>query len=48
MEKPIIKADGTVTISNGTPVALTLRIAESKPEEKEIMARGVMNILRIN
>ncbi len=48
MEKPIIKADGTVTISNGTPVALTLLIAESKPEEKEIMVRGVMNILRIN
>lgn len=42
------KADGTVTISNGTLAALTLLIAESKPEEKEIMVRVTMNILRIN
>lgn len=42
------KTDGTVTISNGTLAALTLLIAESKPEEKEIMVRVTMNILRIN
>ncbi len=42
------RADGRRTINNGTLVALTLLIAESKPEEKEIMTNVVMNILNIN
>lgn len=32
-------------ISNGTLTAITLLVAESKPEEKEIMVRLIMNIL---
>ena len=42
------RADGRRRINNGTLVALTLLIAESKPEEKEIMTNVVMNILNIN
>ncbi len=44
----LMRADGRRTINNGTLVALTLLIAESKPEEKEIMTNVVMNILNIN
>lgn len=42
------RADGRPAISNGTLVAITLLIAESKPEEKPIMISVVMNILGIN
>lgn len=42
------RADGKQTISNGTLAAITLLIAESRPEEKEIMVSVVMNILGIN
>ena len=42
------KADGKRTISNGTLVAITLLIAESKPEEKAIMISVVINILSLN
>ncbi len=49
MKNGILKrADGRRTINNGTLVALTLLIAESRPEEKEIMTNVVMNILNIN
>ncbi len=49
MKNGILKrADGRRTINNGTLVALTLLIAESRPEEKEIMTNVVMNILDIN
>lgn len=44
--KYLIK-DGKQTISNSSLVALTLLIAESKPEEKETMVRLVMNCLVI-
>ena len=37
---------GKMTISNGALVAITLMIAESRPEEKDIMVTLVMNILR--
>ena len=36
---------GKQVISNGALVAITLMIAESKPEEKDIMATLVMNLL---
>ena len=42
------RVDGRPAISNGTLVAITLLIAESKPEEKPIMISVVMNILGIN
>ena len=32
-------------ISNGALTAITLLVAESRPEEKEIMVRIIMNIL---
>lgn len=35
----------SLTISNGALTAITLLVAESKPEEKEIMIRIIMNIL---
>lgn len=38
--------DGKQIISNGALVAITLMIAESRPEEKETMVRLVMNFLR--
>ena len=37
---------GKMTISNGALVAITLMIAESRPEEKDIMVTLVMNILK--
>ena len=39
--------DGQKIISDGTLVAITLMIAESNPDEKDIMTAMVMNILRI-
>lgn len=38
--------DGKQIISNSALVAITLMIAESRPEEKEVMVRLVMNFLR--
>ena len=35
-------------ISDGALVAITLMIAESNPEEKEIMVTLVMNLLKCN
>lgn len=37
--------DGKFIISNSSLVAITLLIAESRPEEKEVMVRLVMNFL---
>jgi hypothetical protein len=34
-------------ISNGALVAITLMIAESNPEEKDVMTTLVMNLLRM-
>ena len=39
-------ADGRKTIEDATLVALTIMIAESKPEEKEMMISVVMNCMR--
>ena len=38
---------GEKVISDGALVAITLMIAESKPEEKDIMTTLVMNLLKI-
>ena len=37
--------DGSKRISNGTLVALTLMIAESRPEEKDVMVKVVVNLI---
>jgi prophage maintenance system killer protein len=41
----LYKADGSKNIADGTLVALTLLIAESKPEEKETMVKLATNLL---
>ena len=40
--------DGEKRLSDGTLVAITLMIAESKAEEKDVMVKLVMNLLRLN
>ncbi len=42
------RANGRQIISNGTLVAITLLIAESRPEEKPIMISVLMNILNLS
>ena len=39
--------DGTKRLSDGTLVAITLMIAESKPDEKDVMVKMVMNLLSL-
>lgn len=39
--------DGEKRISDGELVAITLMIAESNPEEKDIMVKLVMNLLTL-
>jgi death-on-curing family protein len=41
----LLRDDGTPRVSNGTLVALTLMIAESRPEEKDMLTRIVMHLL---
>jgi death-on-curing family protein len=41
----LLKDDGTPHVSNATLVALTLMIAKSLPEEKEMLVRIVMHLL---
>ena len=38
--------DGKQIVSNSALVAITLMIAESRPEEKDVMVKLVMNFLR--
>ena len=40
--------DGNKRLSDGTLVAITLMIAESRPEEKDVMVKLVMNLLNLN
>ena len=40
--------DGEKRLSDGTLVAITLMIAESKPEEKDVMVKLVMNLLKLS
>lgn len=37
--------DGSKRIADGTLVALTLMIAESRPEEKDVMVKVVVNLI---
>mgnify|MGYP007069527891 FL=1 len=39
--------EGRKRLSDGTLVAITLMIAESKPEKKDIMIKLVMNLLNL-
>ena len=39
--------DGEKRLSDGTLVAITLMIAESKPDEKDVMVKLVMNLLKL-
>lgn len=39
--------DGEKRLSDGTLVAVTLMIAKSNPEEKEVMVKLVMNLLNL-
>ncbi len=41
----LYRADGTKRIADNALVALTLMIAESKPDEKEIMTKVVVNLI---
>jgi prophage maintenance system killer protein/prophage antirepressor-like protein len=44
----LYKADGTRLIENNTLVALTLMIAESRTEEKDMMVKVVVNLINKN
>lgn len=43
----LYKADGTKRIADNALVALTLLIAESKPDEKEMMVKVVVNLINV-
>lgn len=45
LSKNALLSKNKLAISNGALTAITLLVAESKPEEKEIMIRIIMNIL---
>ena len=44
----LYREDGTKRIADGTLVALTLMIAESRPEEKDVMVKVVVNLINKN
>ena len=46
--KILYKSDGSRLINNNTLVALTLMIAESRTEEKDIMVKVVINLINQN
>lgn len=41
----LYRADGSKKIADNALVALTLMIAESKPDEKDIMAQVAVNLI---
>ena len=41
------KEDGSRKIADNALVALTLMIAESKPEEKDVMVKVVVNLINL-
>ena len=43
----LYKTDGSKRLADNALVALTLMIAESKPEEKDIMVKVVVNLINI-
>jgi len=44
----LYREDGSKRIANNTLVALTLMIAESRPEEKDVMVKVVVNLINKN
>ena len=46
--KLLYKADGSKLVENNTLVALTLMIAQSKPEEKDTMVKVLINLINKN
>lgn len=45
LSKNALLSQNKLAISNGALTAITLLVAESKPDEKEVMIRIIMNIL---
>ena len=43
----LVRKDGTKLINNGTLAAITLLVAESEPEEKNIMISLIMNMIKM-
>lgn len=46
--KQLYAADGTKIIADNTLVAITIMIAESKPDDKEIMVKLIVNLMTNN
>ena len=44
----LYKADGSKKIADNTLVAMTLMIAESKPQEKDIIVKVLVNLINSN
>lgn len=44
----LYRPDGSRLLDNNTLVALTLMIAESRPEEKDIMVKVIVNLINKN
>ena len=44
----LYREDGSKRIADNTLVALTLMVAESRPEEKDVMVKGVVNLINKN
>lgn len=44
----LYRPDGSKRLPDNTLVALTLMIAESRPEEKDIMVKVVVNLINQN
>ena len=44
----LYREDGTKRIADSTLVALTLMIAESRTQEKDVMVKVVMNLINKN
>lgn len=44
----LYKSDGSKLIENNTLVALTLMIAESRTEEKDVMVKVIVNLINRN
>ncbi|MFQ7503803.1 MAG: cytochrome C biogenesis protein CycH, partial [Alistipes finegoldii] len=44
----LYRADGSRLLDNNTLVALTLMIAESRTEEKDVMTKVVVNLINKN
>ena len=44
----LYRPDGSKRVADSTLVALTLMIAESRPEEKDVMAKVVVSLINPN